>query len=413
MSIWACYLIALFPMLVAAFLWIFSKKVVIWETLGITAVGFLTAIIFQCFATSGMMDDVETWSGRVTTAMNYTPWKEAYDKEIYRDEVYYTYEDEYKTDSKGNRKKTGNKKKVKHTREVFDHLEARTRWHSESWSAQDTLTGSYGIDQTRYTDILKKFGGVTQPVKGDRSTWGIRERNSRMIEGDQNDYQVINKTNFVYPVNATKKWENKIKACPSVFSFEPVPEKMEVIPYPDNFDKFSSGRLVGQTGVLKLEEWDRMNAELNPHKKVNVIAVGFGPGSGEMAAEHLQAKWVGGKKNDLVIAFGGGTSQNAPTWVKVFGWTNRELVKQNLQSLILKKGINNEILPEIKAEIEKNYEIKNWRDFDYLTVEIPFSRWMWLLVTMAITTGGAIAFSLFNPLDKEDARKNKRDSYNY
>lgn len=384
MNVWACYLIALIPLIAAGILWYKFKKIVWWEAVIIPVIGLITAFIFNYLAVKGMTTDTETWSGQVTEAVYIPSWVEYYEYAVYRTEVYTT------VDSKGH--------SHIHTRQVFDHWQPSTRTHVDCWTGDDTVNGSYDIDQNRYKDIVQKFGASTTRA-GTRTT---SSHNSRMISGDPNDYPSVNKNKYVYPTTSTRSWENKIKACPSVFSYKKVDPKEPVFEYPQEIDKFASGRLLGQTGGLGLLQWDQMNSVLGPTKYVNVIAVGFGPNSDSSLAETQEAKWIGGKKNDLVICFGGGT-QMQPSWVKVFGWSESDLAKLNIQSLILKYGTDPQVIPLIQAEIVKNYEIKDWSKFDYLQVEIPFHLWCWMFITVIVLSGGFAVFAWYNDIDKERA----------
>jgi hypothetical protein len=54
----------------------------------------------------------------------------------------------------------------------------------------------------------------------------------------------------------------------------------------------------------------------------------------------------------------------------------------------------------------QNYEIKDWSKFDYLTVEIPTSAWVGMLITVLVLTGGWATFAMMNNIDKDnDERK--------
>lgn len=374
-----CYLIGFIPLIVAASLWYFSKKVTWWEALILPVITTLVILLFHYFAIKGMTDDIQTLSGKVCEAVFIPQWLEYYEYAVYRTETYTTTE----TDSKGN------SYTVTHTREVFDHWEPTTRMHYDNWKVSDELNGTYDVQKFRYDDICKNFGAITSR-KGCRSTW---EHNSRLLSGDPNDYPSVNKNNYVYPVNCTKTFENRVKACPSVFSYAKVPENTPVFEYPKNIDTFTSGRILGKVGVT-LYNWDQMNARLGFAKKVNVIAIGFGDESMEIA-QLQEAKWIGGKKNDIVICFGGGTIIH-PSWCYVFGWSESDKCKLNLQDIIIKNGMNNETIPMIEKEIWKNFTIKDWKKFDYLTVEMPFKLYIWLLFSVICVSIGWGCFAWFN-----------------
>ena len=125
---------------------------------------------------------------------------------------------------------------------------------------------------------------------------------------------------------------------------------------------------------------------------INLIIINFGNRE-QSIAEWQRASWIGGKKNDLVLCYAG--DSNKPKWVKVFGWTDSEIVKTELETLLM-KGVNESIIPKIKECIIKNYVIKDWSKFDYLTVEIPFSKYMWLIGLQILFCGGWILFAILN-----------------
>ena len=89
----------------------------------------------------------------------------------------------------------------------------------------------------------------------------------------------------------------------------------------------------------------------------------------------------------LVLVYGG-TDPVHPKWVKVFGWTEQELVKRNLETILLRNPVNSSLIPLIEKEIRQNYQLKDWKKFDYIAVNPP--TWTYivsLIVTIAIQIG--------------------------
>jgi hypothetical protein len=125
---------------------------------------------------------------------------------------------------------------------------------------------------------------------------------------------------------------------------------------------------------------------LGPSKKVNLIMVGFPADSSEMMGQYQQAKWIGGKKNDLVICYGADAAK--ASWCYVFGWTEADIVKQNLQSIILAAPVDNNILPAIEKEVYASYVKKDWHKFDYITIQPPnWSYWVYAVVMLIAQSG--------------------------
>jgi hypothetical protein len=100
-----------------------------------------------------------------------------------------------------------------------------------------------------------------------------------------------------------------------------------------------------------------------------------------------QAAWIGGRKNDLVVCFGGGNHVEAPAWVYVFGWSESAVCKRNLESLMIGEPLSLSLLSKLEREITANYRIKDWTKFDYIRVEPPgWCYWVYFSV-LGITQG--------------------------
>lgn len=371
------YLLALLPILVWAIQWVFNKRV-IWKEAAVGAgAALIVATMFHAIDASDVWvpADTETWSGRVQYAQFQPKWREYYEEAIYRTEIYYT------TDSKGNRHM--------HTRRVFSHWEGRRRWHDDRWWTETEL-GTFAIDQGRYADILKEFGGV-EKVEGDRRTG---EHNSRMIEGTPHDDRTVNVTGYVYPVTTNKKFDNRLlKTTDSLYNFEPVTSEQmtKLFEWPENDDKFDSSRLLGTAnGLWSQRSWDQMNAVLGPEKWINLIAVGFPAGTSLETGILQEHYWKGGKKNDLVLTYGGDPKH--PEWAYVFGWTEHETVKRLLENR-LREG--SATTAEISALVRAEYELLPFEEkFAHVEVQTPW--WYYLIFFVVVAASQGVAHFVFS-----------------
>lgn len=360
---WFFYLFALVPVIIGAILLWKNKEIVWQEWIVGTVVAFFVAGLMHIIAITGMTSDEETWSGVITKVSHHPRWVERYTE----------HHSETTTDSKGN----------SHTRS-WTTTEYDT--HYEHWVAHRDF-GSYddteNIEEGLFNEIARNFGGKI--VEDGRQSYDHFD--GTLSSGDRNIYSANNNKGYIYPVTINKSFENRIKAAPTVFSFVKVPTNINVYPWPSNPDWMHSGRLLGTASVLiDTYKWDCMNSYLGPRKRVNVILVGFGSQPNDYG-QWQQAKWIGGKKNDLVICFGGAKRNEPAQWAYVFGWTEKELVKKNLQTIFTQTPINNDIIPMIVEEVTKNYTIKDWSKFDYITINPPaWSYWTYFII-MIITQG--------------------------
>lgn len=373
---WVFYICTLIPITIGLILWWKDTEITLVEWLGGAAASFVVAVIMHLVAFSGMTSDVETWSGQITKVSHYPRWVETYEEE----------HSETTTDSKGH----------SHTR-TWTTTEYDT--HSEHWGATRNF-GNYedeeNIDESLFNEMSHKFGNRVV----DDGTQSCSHFGGSRYRGDNGIYSAYDNTGYVYPVTITRTFENRIKAAPTVFSFSKVPTNIAVYAWPENPDWLHSDRLLGTASVLVNHyKWDCMNTSLGSRKKVNVIMVGFGDVSPDMG-QYQQAKWIGGKKNDLVICFGGAGKNTAPKWVYVFGWTESGLVKQNITSLVLTHPVDDTLIPLISDEIIKNYQAKDWHKFDYITIDPPgWSYWVYFIL-MALTQGGLYFYFHSNQFGK-------------
>lgn len=355
----AFYLIACIPVAVGATLWGMRREVVWWEWAAGTAAGFVVAGLMHLVALHGMTGDHETWSGHVVVATFHPEWVEEYDVAVYRTET--------RTDSKGNTT----------TEQVFSHYETHYRTHHEFWDCDDTLCENHRISKSLFEEMSANFGGHKK----------VRANKSGFYSGDPNLYVADKKTDFIYPTTAWRSFTNKVKAAPTLFSFAKVPPDAKVFKYPANENWLSSDRLLGTAAAtIDRLEWDRMNSRLGPSSKVNVIAIGFGDAPPDIG-QWQQAAWVGGRKNDLVLCYGGG-SPAQPAWTFVFGWTESDIVKRNLETVLLHGPVDNSVIPLLESEIRGKYVIKDWSKFDYISIEAPTWAYVALLLSMVATQGG-------------------------
>ena len=359
------YLLAFLPILVGGVLWFFNRDRLLVPWIISAAVAFAMAGGFYALAIHGMTADIETWSGDTVRIAHCPAWTEQWEEMHTRTvgsgknehtEIYYTTE--------------------------YDH-------HSEHWVADfnfGTADGSEDISEPFYEQIKQTWGGETR-----EDGTQCYDHGGTCVSGDNKEYATWNATGYQWPVTTTKHFKNKIKAAPTVFSFTGVPTNVPVYEWPENPDTFASQRVLGTAvRAVNLRQWDLMNSRLGPSKKVNAIIVGFSSAD-ENLGHYQQAKWIGGKKNDLVITFGGDPAK--PSWCFVFGWTEHELCKRNLESYVMAHGVaGKDFVQAVETEIRKNYELKDWKKFDYISVTPKPCYYYWYFGAMLLVQTGLWIF---------------------
>lgn len=347
---WLMYMMACLPVIFGGAMWLLKKSITWWEWAIGVALAFAVSGIVHVAVVQGMVGDTETWSGWVTSATFHPYWHEYYTT------THYTH------DSKGN---------VTGSYTTHHNID-----HPKHWTCADNLGGGHRITEGFHVSLKKAFGGSVVRTRGWRPNFD---------RGDRNDYVTPRKTDYIEPVNIPMSFENRVKAAPSLFSYSKVPETAKVYEYPLAKDWNVSKRVLGTTRV-GIRQWDEMNARLGPTKKVNVIICAF-PEGDSIIGQYQEAKWVGGKKNDVVLCYGP-TNGGPASWSYVFGWTEEAIVKRNLESILLENPVDTAIIPLIEAEIVANYIIKDWSKFDYIALDPPGWCYVMLFFIMLVTQGG-------------------------
>lgn len=376
---WIFYTVPVIILIIGLIIWIFNHEITWQEWIGSSVVGFLLAVIFQAIAFYGLTADIETWSGTLTYAEHHPRWVEEYEEAVYKTVTH--------TDSKGNT----------YTTREFSHYETRHDTHPEHWVAYfnyGEISNDCEISLPLFNEIKSNFGSNPEFNGKQRTHHG-----GDFDGGDNNIYIVRNKTGYIYPSTITRHFENRIKAAPTVFSFAQVPTNCPVYEWPQNPNRWVSDRLLGE-GRISILEFDRMNSRLGPAKKVNCIMINFGLKDSSIA-DWQQAMWLNGKKNDIVLCYGQIQTNGLPVWARVFGWSESEICKRNLETILLQNPATDTILPLLENEIKANYVKKDWSKFKYISIEPPsWSYWVYFIVIGIVQIGLWIWFHV-NYFSKE------------
>lgn len=388
-GMYCLYLIALIPSLIGLVLYFTCKKINFFEWMWASIIAFGVSAIMHLCAYTGMTSDQEIWSGQVTQVCRFPFWIEEYQEAIYR------------TEHHTRRVKSGDHWTTQsYTDRHFSHYETRHRNHDEYFTKNvsfGTDAREFRINGADYNDVVTKFGGKVDVVKQTKSGFD---------GGDSNVYPCHNQTGYIIPAAITKSWSNKVKASPSTFSFESVPKDAPVYEYPTCLDMWHSDRLLGDAGVkINTLPFDQLNAKLGPRKEVNIIIVGFNNADAKLG-KLQEAKWVGGKQNDIVICYGYAPLEgNVPNvcWTYCFSWCKNDQMKRNIEKIFYDGPIDDTILPKLEEEIVKSYQIRNWSEFDSLDVKPRPIHYYILLGIMLIAQIGIYVGSFVNDYDKGES----------
>jgi hypothetical protein len=208
------------------------------------------------------------------------------------------------------------------------------------------------------------------------------------------------------PVAQTHGFTNYIKGAPNSL-FNALVEKQalaryhQTVPeYPLNvFDYHYLNRVLATgVNVPDLAAWNQELAlrlrSLGPSKQVNLVVV-FTKESSPAYADALRVKWLGGKKNDVIVVLGTPAYPKLE-WARVISWTDKELFKVQLRDELqaLKEVERTVVFDILERNVKATFVRKPMKDFEYLENEIQPPGWL-LAVLFVLSTISSVGASVF------------------
>jgi hypothetical protein len=175
------------------------------------------------------------------------------------------------------------------------------------------------------------------------------------------------------PTAIEHRYENLIKASPeSIFSpVKPSESDLAAVPdYPRVSDLYRVNRVLSSLPLPDLREtqeaMEEANADLGAKKQVNMMIVATSS-TDRSFAEAVRRKWLGGKKNDVILVVGVNRDLSI-NWAEAVSWTKKSEVgidlRDRVQSLSTWNGAS--IAGIMKEVVSKEFVRREMSDFDYL-----------------------------------------------
>lgn len=377
MVIWGALLI---PLVAAALMFAFwRKRTAWWEPVVPMAVTVLVILILRATGETVVTRDSEFWGGWATDAQYYEPW----DEEVTCSHTYCC-----GRDSKGNCTSTCRY----HAYDVD--------YHPARWELNGSNGESYGIGQNEFEEFAQRWGSR-----------GFVELNRDFHSIDGNKYVARwnNDERTLEPVATEHSYENRIQASDSVFRFKADPKDKALYglyEYP-GISNWRQAALTGYSGPDAAEA-DRLlnliNARLGRNKQVKVFVLVYRD-KPMQAAVSQQALWMGGNKNEFIVAIGV-DRENAVQWVFPFSWSEREDLKVATRSYLMdqKKLDLVAFAKWLRPVVTKQWTRKQFADFSYLRVETPTWCIVLTYILALLITAGISWWSVQNEFDADGTR---------
>lgn len=354
------YLCFLVPVVTVIILLVFYRiRVVWWELMIPVAASILFILIAKAICIHSLTADTEYLGGYVTDVRYYEDWNEYIHRTC--------------TSCSGSGK----------TRTCHTYDCSYVDYHPEYWTAETTL-GSYTITEARYNELVRQFKATPNFVE--------LHRKYHTNDGDMYRADWAGEDATLEPVTTTHGYENRPKACVNVYHFEPVDtadiREYGLYSYPGIYKQWRQDQILGYRDQKAEKKLQLLNAKLGRNKQIRVYFCVFK--NKPRDAGHLQEQlWEGSNKNEFIVCIGINDQQEVQ-WVYDFSWTEKEDMKVDIRSLIesQKKLDLSAAIDFTYQEIQTKWVRRNFKEFDYLTIEPTMKQVVWIFILTAFVNLG-------------------------
>lgn len=255
------------------------------------------------------------------------------------------------------------------------------QYHPPVWKIITTTNESIEITQNEYNNIKNKLGN---------EKFIELNRPSYTDDGDEYYCSWNKDSTTSIPVTTLHYYENRIKAADqSVFHFGKVNKddikKYDLKDYSYIVDDYKMSSVIGDNSndaKLADEKIQYLNGLFGHLKQVRIFVLIY-KNQPIDAALYQEWYWFGGNMNEFVICIGIDNERNVK-WCKPISWTRNEVLKADVKNFIQNQNkLNFQLIVDfIQKNISKGFERRNFKEFNYLTVEPP----TWAIIFVYILT---------------------------
>lgn len=183
-----------------------------------------------------------------------------------------------------------------------------------------------------------------------------------------------------------------------------------IVEYLRDFNKFEYNPIFGFANDSASKRLNWWNAKMGSFKQVHMNIITF-KNKTITAAEIQRSYWRGGNKNEFILCIGINDS-NKIMWSKVISWTDKELLKLQVERTVAQMNFDlPSIVDTMAIHVQRDFKRKEFKDFKYINVEpTPLATFISFIVTLILTIGLAI-FSVKNDIDMDGNANFKKNMY--
>lgn len=371
MELWLMILIPLVVLGISYFL--FPHKVTMGEVVIPILVALILIPIVKFGIEKGLVTDTEYWGAYATKIEYIEEWDEYVHKTCTRTS----------TNSEG-----------KTTTKTYDCSYVDN--HPPKWIMYGSCGETISISSEHYAMLKSRWSN---------EKFVEMNRDFHRIDGDAYESFFNGNDSDMEPIVTTHSWTNKVQASSSVFKPKVFTQSelssfgVHNYPKPDGYGRMNSILGDGIDYALAVNYLNIQNAKWGSGMKVRMWLLTF-PDQPLEAAIAQEAHWLKGNKNDLVLCLGTSATGKGFNWAYVFSWTPNEALPVSIRDNVMKLK-SQSLLEASKVLVGEAIGKGLWRkrdfkEFDYLSVETPIGILITCYVVMFIVSIGYSIWAVVN-----------------
>ena len=387
-------LILSIPFVVAIFLLIFYRKETVWwEYLLLIIPSLLVTLGFEWIFKKANMSDTEYYGDYVVRIRHEDAWNEWIKKTCTRKVPDGKDED-------------GN---TKYREERYDCSYCEE--HPERWIFYTESGACIYTSEKIWEGIRKKLNSPMIFIDCHRDYY--------TKDGDAQEYKFSGDWKRSQPVTWARSYDNPVMGSRSLFGFRKISEEeadsFGLFKYPDIMDIDQSPVL----GIRLPEQEDlalrRLNARCGRKYQFRLYTIFWKDKDPEISGLQ-RAYWQGGNKNELVVCIGLSGNTRKIDWVRCFSWEDSPVLSVKVRDWLQnQKTYNTDAYVKYVESLltSGQWHRKQFKDFDYVSVELTDLQVIVLLILTLIYNIGISIYIVRNEFENGECNDNSPSPRGY
>lgn len=281
-------------------------------------------------------------------------------------------------------------------------------YHPKHWTKKLSSGQELEISESEFNTLKQRFASTEYFVDLHRSY--------HSIDGDVYKTDFKGQPDRSDVITTEHSYINRIQASHSVFKLENIDEKTKkmygLYDYPtilNNRQQVVLGKKISPELERKIQY---LNGYYGASKQFKLFILFFNNPDIDVAFKQ-RSYWEGGNKNEFTICLGTDKSGKF-AWVKCFSWMDTPALEVEVESFFTKnKDLSLEKFADwMPVNIVRHWHRKQFKDFDYLQVELTQKQMMWILIILLVYNIAASIWIVCNEF-KNEYIDSPNDMYNY